>query len=765
MNKLINPKILFKRLAFSLVAICLSLTQVQAQFHIIPQPLHLSAQKGYFSLSSKNIIGVDKESEAVGNYLQTYLAQNYKLHLKVKVYAKVPATAAIKLVTGSTAGKEGAYALKVTPGKIAIAGNGAGVFYGVQSLIQLLHTVKPAAILQVMACDIADEPRFQWRGLSLDVCRHFFTVEEVKKYIDVMAHYKLNVFHWHLTDDEGWRIQIDKYPKLTEVGAKISYYEKLGKFRKLDNLIDGGRDGFYTKDDIRSVIKYAQDRFITILPEIEMPGHSEAAIFAYPELGCQDSTGAKHRVRMLDPSEHTFTFMEDVLTEVIALFPNQYIHIGGDEAEMIDWLKSPTAVALMKKEGLTNEKEIQSYFIKRIEKFLISKNKKLVGWDEILQGGLAESATVMSWQGEAGGIAAAKMHHHVIMTPLPYMYFDAPQANEDLEPIGWNPPVTWQMVYNYEPQSKELTPEEAAYILGVQGNIWVEKIPNLPHLEYMVYPRALALAELAWSAKEDKNIDRFEYKMKQQYGLFKLWNLNARLPDIVGVDNLVTNKDQYNLTLKYPLVGAKVRYTLDGKAPDSASTAVNFPVKIARTLKDSLFLKTYTTWTLNKQHIRQVAYIKHITVDPAKESAAKLTPGLSYKLIKTKETNPAKLDTVTVAVTAIINSAVPMVQPVTDGNITWAKFSGFIKIDTEGDYEITSGFEISPELLLDGEVIISRGKNTYVEPQKALLHLKKGIYTLAGEYIADALNTNQTLIRLKTAGGKELNAESYLFHL
>lgn len=764
MNKIITPKKLLKCAAIMVAAVCTSLTSAQAQMHIIPQPLHVSEQKGSFKLSSKNIIGVDQESETVGNYLQTYLAENYKLHLKVKVYAKVPATAAIKLVTGSGAGKEGAYSLKVTPGKIAIAGNGAGVFYGVQSLIQLLPS-KPAAILPVSACDITDEPRFQWRGLSLDVCRHFFTVEEVKKYIDVMAHYKLNVFHWHLTDDEGWRIQIDKYPKLTEVGARISFYEKQGKFRKLDNLIDGGRDGFYTKDDIRSVIKYAQDRFITILPEIEMPGHSEAAIFAYPELGCQDSTGAKHRVRMLDPSEHTFTFLEDVLTEVIALFPNQYIHIGGDEAEMIDWLKSPTAVALMKKEGLTNEKEIQSYFIKRIEKFLLSKNKKLVGWDEILQGGLAESATVMSWQGEAGGIAAAKLHHHVVMTPLPYMYFDAPQANEDLEPIGWNPPVTWQMVYNYEPLSKELTPEEAEYILGEQGNIWVEKIPNLPHLEYMVYPRALAMAEIAWSAKEDRNIDRFEYKMKQQYGLFKLWNLNARLPDIVGVDNIATNKTQYDVTLKYPLLGAKVRYSLDGNAPDSSSTAVNFPVKISKPLKDSLILKTYTTWTLNKQHIRQAALIRHVDLKVANQNAASLQPGLSYKLIKTKETNYAKLDSVAPAVIAIINSPIPMVQPVTDGSITWVKFNGYLKIDIEGDYELTSGFEVSPELLVGDEPVIIRGKNTYVEPQKGLLHLKKGIYDLSGFYIADFLNIDQTLIQLKTADGKLIDSKYYLFHL
>jgi hexosaminidase len=751
-----------KFLTVLLISICFSVS-ANAQLHIIPQPLHLTEGKGDFLLGTKAVIGVDKESEAVGKYLQTYLAQYYKLNLKLKVYAKVPATTAIQLIT--TAGnKEGSYALHVSAGTVKVFGKGAGVFYGVQSLIQLLPA-KTIAPLKVAVCTVADEPRFQWRGLSLDVSRHFFTVDEVKQYIDVMAHYKLNVFHWHLTDDEGWRIQINKHPKLTEVGAKITYYEKQGKFRKLDNLIDGGgKDGFYTQDEIRDVIKYAQDRFITILPEIEMPGHSEAAIFAYPELGCQDSTGAKHRVRMLDPSEHTFTFMEDVLTEVIALFPNQYIHIGGDEAEMVDWLKSPTAVALMKKEGMQSEKEVQSYFIKRIEKFLLSKNKKLVGWDEILQGGLAESATVMSWQGEAGGIAAAKMHHHVIMTPLPYMYFDAPQASEDLEPIGWNPTVTWQMVYNYEPMSKELSPEEAEYVLGAQGNIWAEKIPTASHLQYMVYPRALAVAELTWSAKENKNLDRFDFKMKQQYGYFKLWNWNARLPDIVGMNNIVTNSDQFGLVLKYPLLGAQVRYSLNGKMPDSSAKPQLFPIRINTMLKDTLDIKTYTTWTLNKQHILQEATIRHVDINPVVIDQAALTPGFSYRLIKSKEYNIDKVDTTQLVTMAIINSAAPMVLPVTDGNLTWVKLNGFIRINADGDYQVTSGFLVSPALFINGEQIIYRGKDKYAQPQKGMLHLKKGAYAITGHYIADNMNRLEDLVVIKSADGKVIEPQVYMFH-
>lgn len=747
------------RIITVLLFFCLSIT-AKAQFHIIPQPTEIVAKKGTLALKNGDVIAYMNETKGMGTYLQNYLAKNYNLHLKLGYKSSV---GTVFLLIDSTRSK-GSYYLNVTHTRLTITGDPDGAFYGIQSLLQLLPA-SSSLPLHVPECTINDAPRFQWRGLSIDVSRHFFMVDEVKKYIDIMAHYKLNVLHWHLTDDEGWRIQIDKYPKLTELGSKISYYEKQGKFRKLDNLIDGGRDGFYTKDDIREVLKYAKERFVTVLPEIEMPGHSEAAIFAYPELGCQDSTGAKHRVRMLDPSENTFTFMENVLSEVIDLFPNQYIHIGGDEAEVIDWLKSPTAVALMKREGLTKPEQVQSYFIKRIEKFLQSKNKKLVGWDEILHGGLAESATVMSWEGEAGGIAAAKMHHPVVMTPLPYMYFDAPQANESLEPIGWNPPVPWQMVYNYEPQSKQLSADEAKYIIGLQGNVWAEKIPNIKHLEYMMYPRALAVAESAWSSKENKNISRFAYKLDQQYGLFKLWDLNARLPGIENMADIVTNNDHYSLTLNYPLKGAQIRYSLNGKTPDSTDVAVPFPVKISEALKDSLKVSAYITWTYGHQHILQREFVKHIIINPVDNTGA-MQPGLNYTLYKTKEVNYKKLDTIAPITTGMLNFPQPfsLTPPVESVN-NWVKVEGFIKIDNEGDYQLTSGFEDSPLLFVDNVQVISKDKDNYVEPQKALLHLKKGYYTIKGYYLANDANSGQNLLLLQTAGGKLLDLSVYLFHL
>ena len=743
--------------AATLILLCLSIA-AKAQFHIIPQPVKITALKGNFVLKDNAVIAVDDDNPSTGLYLQKYMATYYGIHLNVQIK---PKKAAIILVNDANTEK-GAYSLNISGAHIIIKGGSDGVFYGVQSLIQLLPGKGPAKLL-LPACEINDNPRFKWRGLSMDVSRHFFTVDEVKKYIDMMAHYKLNVFHWHLTDDEGWRIQIDKYPLLTEVGAKITAAAKAGKYRKLDNLIDGGgRDGFYTKDDIREVLKYAKERFVTVLPEIEMPGHSEAAIFAYPELGCKDSTGATHRVRMLDPSEYTFNFYENVLSEVIDLFPNQYVHIGGDEAEMVDWLKSPTAVALMKREHYTDVRQVQSYFIKRIEAFLISKNRKLIGWDEILQGGLAPSATVMSWEGEEGGILAARMHHDVVMTPLPQMYFDAPQASEATEPIGWNPPVTWQMVYNYEPQSKLLTPEEAKYILGAQANIWAEKISTMHHLEYMIYPRLLGVAELTWTPKADKNIERFEKSMYDHYRLFNLWDLNARIPDASGLEDVITNKDSYSHTITYPLTGAGIQYTLTKRLPDTTIAPKVFPITISSPLKDTLFVAAYLT-RKQADRILQTAFVKRVNITPSATGVSRLRPGLGYMAYRTTYSNTPVLDTASSFITGEIHKY-DHIKPFPGQFNTWVKLNGYLKIEREGDYRITTEFENSPLIVLDKTVIVNYNKNRYADPQAAILHLEKGVYQISGYYLADSSNSEQTLLNIEAADGKSLETAEFLFH-
>ncbi len=587
---------------------------------IVPKPFSVTPTPGKFICGPATTIWTDSLSLSSANYLQHYIDSFYGLNLTVKLQAPPVPVQGIVLQENTGDSVSETYRLKITPAAVQVIGDAAGVFYGVQSIIQLLPADPKKEI--VLSCGrIVDKPRFAWRGLSLDASRHFFSVAEVKKYIDLMAHYKLNRFHWHLTDDEGWRIQIDQYPLLTSVASKMNVWAAEKKFRPMTNIVDGGSEGFYTKNDIREVVAYANERHISVLPEIEMPGHCEAAVYAYPWLGCADSTGQKQkqlpwpRTRMYDVSDRVFQFLDSVLLEVMELFPFEYIHIGGDEAEMKDWLKSPSATALMKKEGLQNEKEVQSYFIRRMEKFLLAHHKKLIGWDEILEGGLAPSATVMSWRGEEGGIAAAKMGHPVVMTPLPYVYFDAPQSDDPTEPIGWNYPLSWQHVYEYNPVPSVLTAAEAPLVMGVQANIWAEKIPSDAHLEYMVYPRVIALAEDAWTPQNQKHLSSFTDRLNKQYHLLHLWKVNARMPDLKGPAEIVcSNMRDFVEEFSYPVRESKIYYTLDGSKPDSNSIQYAGPFLLHFNQADSVILRTLVTTRLSSQQRFQQAIIRRVSL-------------------------------------------------------------------------------------------------------------------------------------------------------
>jgi hexosaminidase len=412
--------------------------------------------------------------------------------------------------------EEEAYTLEISESGIAIsAGGGKGVFYALTSLYQMMAASDEGTLPAVR---IEDTPRFEWRGMHLDVARHFFSVEEVKRYIDYLALYKMNTFHWHLTEDQGWRIEIKQYPKLTEIGA----WRKgtmVGHYR--DQTWDSVRyGGFYTQEDIKEVVAYAQKRFITVVPEIEMPGHSLAALAAYPELACTDgpfevgtSWGVYEDVYC--PKEETFAFLENVLLEVMELFPSEYIHIGGDEVPKKRWKECAYCQELMAREGLANEEELQSWFIQRIERFLNSHGRQIIGWDEILEGGLAPNAAVMSWRGTQGGIEAAKEQHKVVMSPGSPCYFDHYQVQPtDQEPIaigGFNP---LDRVYAYEPVPAELGPEEAEYIMGAQGNVWTEYMKTFEHVEYMALPRMAALAEVLWTPSAQKEYTGFLERLR-----------------------------------------------------------------------------------------------------------------------------------------------------------------------------------------------------------------------------------------------------------
>ena len=517
---------------------------------IIPQPQNLVLRDGSFNLTPATRVYADFGSRATARVLTERLgpATGYAFNPSAKFFGSGPVPGAIFLTTrhaNTNLGPEG-YELTVAPDAIVIrAPAQAGLFYGVQTLLQLLPPAifSPGPVTnvawQIPCVQIEDWPRFAWRGFMLDVSRHFFTKAEVETLLDSMALHKLNTFHWHLTDDHGWRIEIKAWPKLTAVGA---WRGGVGFGFATNSTTaygpDGHYGGFYTQDDIREVVKYAAARHITIVPEIEMPGHSQAALSAYPEFSCTggpfepaETAGIFNGI--YDPAKAaTFQFMAEVLTEVSQLFPGSYIHIGGDEVPKDTWKNSPDCQALMRREGLKNEEELQSWFVRRIEKIVNARGHRMIGWSEILQGGLAQNATVMDWIG--GAKEAAEAGHDVVMTPTSNCYFDFYQSSNHLaEPkaAAWGGPLTLEKMYAYEPMPTNVPPALQFHILGTQGNLWTEQIPNFKHVEYMTFPRACALAEVAWSARNARDFTDFSRRLQVQYRRFDQLGINYRRGD------------------------------------------------------------------------------------------------------------------------------------------------------------------------------------------------------------------------------------------
>lgn len=534
---------------FISVLLCSALSFAQ-EVNIIPQPVQVIKQNGNFIITPQtSLVVANKEDIATAAFLNKYLSDYYGFELAIvqKASNNYIKFKSLKKVNGL---KSEGYSLKSGNERVLIEGNSAiGTFYGMQTLIQLLPVEKSNS-LKIASIDVKDEPRFAYRGAMLDVGRHFFPVAFIKKYIDYLALHKLNYFHWHLTEDQGWRIEIKKYPKLTEIGSKrngsiIGRYPGKGS----DNISE---EGFYTQEEIKDIVKYASNRFITVIPEIEMPGHSSAAIAAYPMLSCfpeekselsdsmisekskQELASGRTKIvqetwgvftDVYAPTEYTFKFLEDVLDEVMALFPSKYIHVGGDESPKDAWKRSEFCQQLIKEKGLKDEHGLQSYFIQRMEKYINGKGRTLIGWDEILEGGLAPNAIVMSWRGEEGGIAAAKENHQVIMTPGSHVYLDHSQTKNDSEvTIGGFLPL--ETVYGYEPVPKELNEQQSKYVLGAQGNVWTEYMSNPAKVEYMIFPRLSALSEVLWSAKEKKDWQSFQIKMETMKKRYTMWGAN-----------------------------------------------------------------------------------------------------------------------------------------------------------------------------------------------------------------------------------------------
>jgi hexosaminidase len=578
---------------------------------IIPQPVKVQRTVGDFRITKNTVIAVqDEEDRKAARFFNDYLQQSYGFSLDVdrkegKNYIRLATRKFIQ------APEKDAYTLSVTKEGVIIEGDTyAGTFHGVQTLLQLMPAYDMRSVtnnnfgigissLIIPAVQIQDYPRFAYRGMHLDVARHFFDVNFVKRYIDYLAFHKLNYFHWHLTDDQGWRIEIKKHPLLTEVSSRrngtiIGRYPGTGN----DNQPYGG---YYTQDQIREVVQYAAERHITVVPEIEMPGHASAAIAAYPWLSCfpqketyipshpslasqkqngkkvQETWGVFEDV-FCAGSDSTFRFLQEVLEEVLTLFPSKYIHIGGDESPKAHWKICPRCQARIKKEGLKDENHLQSYFVQRMEKYLNEKGRVLIGWDEILEGGLAPNAIVMSWRGEKGGIEAARQKHLVIMTPQKPVYFDHTQTrNEDSVTIGGFNPL--EDVYSYEPVSKELHADNAKYIIGAQANLWTEYIKHPSKVEYMVFPRMSALSEVLWSAKENRSWTSFENRLLTQFRRYDIWKANYSKAYYAIKTAILPSPDRNGLLwqLQKAQNAGRIEYTWNER---SATTVYKSPIPI-----------------------------------------------------------------------------------------------------------------------------------------------------------------------------------------
>ena len=565
---------------------------------VIPQPLAMTTRDGSFTLTRDTVISyTGADAEKIVSILATALAPATGFDLKVEAGWRADGVGLLFSTDGADPelGAEG-YTLTVAPERVIIcAPKAAGLFYGMQTLLQLLppKIESPGHVEGKIWCvpcvEITDRPRFTWRGLTLDVSRHFFTKDEVKAYLDAMARYKFNSLQLHLTDDQGWRIEIKKHPKLTQVGAwRVPRVGDWGTYEPPHPGEKPTYGGFFSQDEIRELVTYAQERFITLLPEIDVPGHSMAALAAYPKLSC---TGGPYTVNpgsefygkidnaFCPGKDATFTFLDEVFTEVAALFPGAYIHMGGDEAFRGFWEACPDCKRRMQVEGLKNVEELQSYFVKRVEKILTSKGKRLIGWDEILEGGLAPNATVMSWRGVDGGIAAAKIGHQVIVTPWAYYYLDLYQGDPAIEPSTYGL-ARLNTTYGFEPLPDGVAPK---LMLGIQGNLWTESVSTLRHAEYMTWPRAFAIAETAWSPKELKSWPDFARRVETH---FQRFDASDRKYARSMYDAVLTPKHTADkklaIELSTELPDLTIHYTFDGSDPDAHYPKYETPLKVPK---------------------------------------------------------------------------------------------------------------------------------------------------------------------------------------
>jgi len=710
---------------------------------IIPEPCVVKNLRGCFTLDHRFAIIVSdtlSDEAGVAGYaaksIRNILGKTADISEKHK-----PSHGSLVLniakEVDSNLGSEG-YTLQVSPDAIEIHANtGAGLFYGVQTLFQLLpHDVfsESSVDLPTDICipcvRIEDRPRYSYRGMHLDVARHFFPVSFIKKYIDYIAMHKMNVLHWHLTEDQGWRIEIPGLEKLTSVGSWRKQTLQ-GHYSDQPHTYDNTPyGGYYTTEEVKEVLAYAAERYVTVIPEIEMPGHSRAALAAYPELSCAGGPfevmtkwGVSKDIYCAG-KEETFAFLEKVLTHVMALFPSEYIHIGGDEAPKDRWEDCPDCQRRIQSEGLKNEHELQSYFIARMEKFINSHGRRIIGWDEILEGGLAPNATVMSWRGMSGGIAAARAGHDVIMTPTSHCYFDYYQGDADTEPLAIGGLTTLEKVYSFEPTPGDsLTDDQEKYILGGQANLWTEYIKTPSYAEYMVLPRMCALAEVLWSSETSRDWEDFQDRLDTHFKRLYAKGAHFRIP-LPRVAKAVTVHSHEPVRVGMPLSWGIIRYTLDGTDPgeDSKQYEKPFIVENNCIMKSAVFLPNGRHSQIKNTHI--------LVQDRAPQGKQY---GVLYDYIEYSTDTPVSE---IFSLPAARSGSTPAVSIDIAGkrdNMFGIVFRGYINIDTRGEYSFWILADDGAQMKINDKIIIDQSAYTGKQVQGTVF-LEKGLLPFSIQY-------------------------------
>ena len=702
---------------------------------LIPAPAQLHALPGEYRPGDRIGIGLsdpgDRELHALGE-----LAADILRHAWKAPSAQQPLTSAdvrLLLKPDPKANPE-SYRLRVDASGIELdAPTHAGLFYGLQTLRQLAVPGSDG----IAALRIEDQPRFGHRGMMLDVGRHVFPLEFIKRHIDLMARYKFNVFHWHLTEDQGWRLEIKRYPRLTTVGAwrketQVGHYN--------ENYVGDGKPygGFYTQAQARELVAYAAERHVTIIPEIELPGHAVAALAAYPELAC---TSGPFEVRtrwgiddnVLCPSEQTFEFVTHVLDEVMDIFPSKYIHLGGDEAPTVRWKESTLAQDIIRREKLADEHALQGWFLRRVENHVTARGRRIIGWDEILDGDPSPTATVMSWRGMDGGIRAAQVGHDVIMAPTSHAYFDYCQADSAQEPLPcWGGRLPLQQVYRFEPVPDVLTAAQAAHILGGQANLWTEHIKTPEHAGYMLWPRGFAMAEVLWSPREARDWNDFLRRLGPQFATLDRLGVDYRIPEVAGLDDdMLLLEPQARLQLSAPVDGAVIRYTIDGGVPDQQSPRYDGPFDLPVSAQGTrisarLFLPDGRAGPV------KTATLTHGTLQPATTPGNALKPGLQRAYYEARMDSAAEVDRLTADGTAItVQIAIPdEARPEHFG----LRFSGFLRVPADGVYRFLLGSDDGALFEVDGRTVIDRDGEQTGDASSGSIALAAGLHPVVLRY-------------------------------